>query len=107
VETTASAAGSRALCLRLQRGGGVRGWGRDGLGTGRRGEGAEGVDVDHAHARRLVEDVGAVPGADRHAARYGLTRTHRSPKRQALPEASPGNVSGSVTELTTYWSLVH
>jgi antirestriction protein ArdC len=22
------------LCLRLQRGGGVRGWGRDGLGTG-------------------------------------------------------------------------
>jgi hypothetical protein len=27
-------------CLRLQRGGGVRGWGRDGLGTGRRGGGA-------------------------------------------------------------------
>jgi len=29
------------LCLRLQRGCGVRGWGRDGLGTGRR-EGARG-----------------------------------------------------------------
>jgi len=32
-------------------GGGVRGWGRDGLGTGERGrgrEGAEGVDVDYA-----------------------------------------------------------
>ena len=28
------------LCLRLQRGVGVRGWGRDGLGTGRRGGGA-------------------------------------------------------------------
>ena len=36
------------LCLRLQRGCGVRGWGRDGLGTGRRGEGAEGVDVGFA-----------------------------------------------------------
>jgi hypothetical protein len=24
----------QTLCLRLQRGGGVRGWGRDGLGTG-------------------------------------------------------------------------
>jgi len=29
-----------ALCLRLQRGCGVRGWGRDGLGTGARGRGA-------------------------------------------------------------------
>jgi alkanesulfonate monooxygenase SsuD/methylene tetrahydromethanopterin reductase-like flavin-dependent oxidoreductase (luciferase family) len=28
------------LCLRLQRGGGVRGWGRDDLGTGARGRGA-------------------------------------------------------------------
>jgi hypothetical protein len=28
------------LCLRLQRGCGVRGWGRDGLGTGARGRGA-------------------------------------------------------------------
>ena len=40
-----------ALCLRLQRGCGVRGWGRDGLGTGAQGrgrEGAEGVDVDYA-----------------------------------------------------------
>jgi hypothetical protein len=38
------------LRLRLQRGCGVRGWGRDGLGTGARGrgEGAEGVDVDYA-----------------------------------------------------------
>ena len=39
------------LCLRLQRGCGVRGWGRDGLGTGAQGrgrEGAEGVDVDYA-----------------------------------------------------------
>jgi hypothetical protein len=52
VETTASAAGSRALCLRLQRGGGLRGWGRDGLGTGRRGEGAEGAEgVDVAFAQ--------------------------------------------------------
>jgi hypothetical protein len=37
------------LCLRLQRGGGVRAWGPDGLGTGAQGrgrEGAEGVDVD-------------------------------------------------------------
>ena len=30
----------RELCLRLQRGCGVRGWGRDGLGTGARGRGA-------------------------------------------------------------------
>jgi hypothetical protein len=40
-----------ALCLRLQRGCGVRGWGRDGLGAGGAGkgrEGAEGVDVDYA-----------------------------------------------------------
>ena len=29
-----------SLCLRLQRGCGVRGWGRDGLGTGARGRGA-------------------------------------------------------------------
>jgi hypothetical protein len=39
------------LCLRLQRGCGVRGWGRDGLGTGaqvRGSVGAEGVDVDDA-----------------------------------------------------------
>ena len=28
------------LCLRLQRGGGLRGWGRDDLGTGARGRGA-------------------------------------------------------------------
>ena len=39
------------LCLRLQRGGGVWGWGRHGLGTGRRGEGAEGVDVGFAPSR--------------------------------------------------------
>ena len=32
----------RSLCLRLQRGCGVRGWGRDGLGTGARGRGARG-----------------------------------------------------------------
>ena len=31
---------SRRLCLRLQRGCGVRGWGCDGLGTGARGRGA-------------------------------------------------------------------
>ncbi len=30
----------RERCLRLQRGGGVRGWGRDGLGTGAPGRGA-------------------------------------------------------------------
>jgi len=39
------------LCLRLQRGGGVRGWGRDGLGTGGVGvgeQGREGVDVVYA-----------------------------------------------------------
>src|SRR4030095_6754748 len=39
------------LCLRLQRGGGVRGWGRDDLGTGGVGvgeQGREGVDVVHA-----------------------------------------------------------
>ena len=41
-----------ALCLRLQRGCGMRGWGRDGLGTGARGRGAEGVDVDYAPARQ-------------------------------------------------------
>ena len=39
-----STAGTEArlssLCLRLQRGCGVRGWGRDGLGTGARGRGA-------------------------------------------------------------------
>ena len=42
---------SCALCLRLQRGCGVRAWGADGLGTGAQGrgrEGAEGVDVDYA-----------------------------------------------------------
>ena len=33
-------AGLGALCLRFQRGCGVRGWGRDGLGTGARGRGA-------------------------------------------------------------------
>ena len=32
-----SAQAERLLCLRLQRGCGVRGWGRDGLGTGARG----------------------------------------------------------------------
>src|SRR6266542_3763444 len=31
---------AKALCLRLQRGGGVRGWERDGLGTGARARGA-------------------------------------------------------------------
>jgi len=39
------------LCLRLPRGCGVRGWGRDGLGTGAQGrgrEGAQSVDVDYA-----------------------------------------------------------
>jgi hypothetical protein len=39
------------LCLRLQRGGGVWGWGRDGAwerGAGKGREGAEGVDVDYA-----------------------------------------------------------
>ena len=41
-----------ALCLRLQRGCGVRGWGRDGLGTGARGRGAEGVDVAFARYGR-------------------------------------------------------
>jgi hypothetical protein len=34
------ASGGAPLCLRLQRGCGVRGWGRDGLGTGARGRGA-------------------------------------------------------------------
>ena len=32
--------GQAVLCLRLQRGCGVRGWGRDDLGTGARGRGA-------------------------------------------------------------------
>jgi hypothetical protein len=36
----ASVAAVKKLCLRLQRGCGVRGWGRDGLGTGARGRGA-------------------------------------------------------------------
>ena len=38
------------LCLRLHRGCGVRGWGRDGLGRGRRrgGAGRGGVSVDCA-----------------------------------------------------------
>jgi hypothetical protein len=43
--------GGLRLCLRLQRGCGVRGWGRDGLGAGALGrgrEGAEGFDVDYA-----------------------------------------------------------
>ena len=45
----------------------MRGWGRDGLGTGARGrgrEGAEGVDVDHAlEARRAeVRRRGRCPG---------------------------------------------
>ena len=38
-------------------GGGVRGWGRDGLGTGAQGrgrEGAEGVDVDYALRRAMI-----------------------------------------------------
>jgi hypothetical protein len=42
-------------------GGGVRGWGPDGLGTGaqaRGSEGAEGVDVDYA--LRTIEDAVAV-----------------------------------------------
>jgi hypothetical protein len=42
------------LCLRLQRGCGVRAWGPDGLGTGGQGrgrEGEEGVDVDYALAQ--------------------------------------------------------
>jgi len=41
----------RDSCLRLQRGCGMRGWGREGLGAGAQGrgrEGAEGVDVDYA-----------------------------------------------------------
>ena len=39
-EPMSLAALAPALCLRLQRGCGVRGWGRDGLGTGARGRGA-------------------------------------------------------------------
>jgi hypothetical protein len=36
------------LCLRLHRGCGVRGWGRDGLGTGASAWGSGGVSVDCA-----------------------------------------------------------
>ena len=56
------------LCLRLQRGCGMRGWGRDGLGAGAQGrgrEGAESVDVVYAHAIvaiYLVSAARAGPG---------------------------------------------
>jgi Zn-dependent alcohol dehydrogenase len=45
------------LCLRLQRGCGVRAWGPDGLGTGRREGGAEGVDVVQELGRIDVEEL--------------------------------------------------
>ena len=48
----------KELCLRLQQGCGVRGWGRDGLGNGAREKGredAEGVDVDFYEAAGRVK----------------------------------------------------
>jgi hypothetical protein len=57
------------LCLRLQRGCGVRAWGPDGLGTGGQGrgrEGAEGVDVDYGAASLLAANwSGASPDEGR------------------------------------------
>ena len=44
-----------ALCL-APAGCGVRGWGREGLGAGGAGNGAEGVDVDYA--RKWAPSIG-------------------------------------------------
>src|SRR2546426_6221626 len=46
-------------CLRLQRGGGVRGWGRDGLGTGRRGGGARARRALMSTTRRTTAIAGS------------------------------------------------
>jgi hypothetical protein len=77
------------LCLRLQRGCGVRAWGPDGLGTGGQGrgrEGAEGVDVDYALDVGNVSTARATSsGAPYRSMRTVFTASSRSSRTRRGP----------------------